>query len=115
MAALLEAAAADPEATLAPFRAEFDALAQLVAERGLEAGLGAVASEEERLAAVRRLEPRHNDMLRRKDEFVEKEMPGRLAEAEATNLHDSAKTGQVVKLAAGLRKKEAVGQLQAGT
>ena len=47
MAALLQAAAADPEATLAPFRAEVAALRQLVGERGLEAGLASVASEEE--------------------------------------------------------------------
>ena len=53
MAALLKAAAADPEATLAPFRAEVAALVRLVDERGLEAGLAAIMSEPEALAAIR--------------------------------------------------------------
>ena len=44
MAALLEAAAADPEATLAPFRAEVAALLQLVGGRGLEAGLACLGA-----------------------------------------------------------------------
>ena len=47
MAALLEAAEADPEATLASFRAEVAALRRLVGERGLEAGLAAIISEPE--------------------------------------------------------------------
>eukprot|EP01045_Picozoa_sp_COSAG04_P031464 COSAG04_NODE_5830_length_1481_cov_1.657742_1_plen_258_part_01 len=63
MAALLEATAADPEATLAPYRAESDAVKQLVADLGLEAGLAVVASEEQRLAAVRAMTPRYDAMV----------------------------------------------------
>ena len=53
MAALLEAAAADPEATLAPFRAEVAALRQLVKSLGLEAGLAsALLPEPEKKLAM---------------------------------------------------------------
>ena len=44
---------ADPEATLAPYRAEVVALQQLVGERGLEAGLAVILSEPESLATIR--------------------------------------------------------------
>ena len=52
-------------------RAAVAALQQLVNARGLEAGLAAATSEEERLAEVRQMEPRYDDMVQRKDEFVE--------------------------------------------
>ena len=45
IAALLAAAAADPEGTLAPFRAEVAALRQLVAELGVEQGLATIEAE----------------------------------------------------------------------
>ena len=64
-------AAADPVETLVPFRAEVAALLRLVAERGLEAGLAAVASGEERLAAVRAMEPRYDEMVQVMQEAVE--------------------------------------------
>ena len=83
MAALLRAVAADPEATLAPFRAEVAALLHLVGERGLKAGLAAVASEEERLAAVRAMEPRYDEMLA---DVTERIRP--LAEANAVDLQN---------------------------
>ena len=94
MAALLEAAAADPgaavadpEATLAPFRAEVAALRRLVGERGLEAGLTAIISEPEVLQQ---------------------------READAVDLHAAAREGRLADLAAGLRKKQIVDQLAAG-
>ena len=53
MAALLEAVAADPEAPLAPYRAEAAALKQLGGERGLEAGLAAVSAVTRQFQAER--------------------------------------------------------------
>eukprot|EP01045_Picozoa_sp_COSAG04_P013817 COSAG04_NODE_1000_length_8841_cov_5.219973_2_plen_373_part_00 len=52
MAALLEAARADPEATLAPFRAEVAALRQLVGNVGLEHGLTAIVDGHDAVALL---------------------------------------------------------------
>ena len=98
--------------TLEPFRAEVAALQQLVNERGLEAGLAAATSEEERLAAVRQMEPRYDDMVQRKDEFVEM-VPELLAAANAADLH-VAKEGRLSDLVTGVQAKAAVGQLRTG-
>ena len=110
MAALLEAAAADPEAARAPFRAEFDALRQLVADLGLEAGLAVVASEDERLAAVRAMEPRYDEMVER---GMERARHALMAQPHA--LHAAAGDGRLADLAAGLTAKDAAEQLGAGT
>ena len=69
---LLQAVVTDPKATLAPCRAEAAALKRLVRERGLEAGLAAALSEEERLAAVRQRQPRYNGMLKKQAEELKK-------------------------------------------
>eukprot|EP01045_Picozoa_sp_COSAG04_P018727 COSAG04_NODE_1754_length_5687_cov_2.326593_11_plen_428_part_01 len=108
MAALLEAVAADPEATLAPFRAEFDALRQLVREQGLEAGLAAVASEEERLAAVRRAMPEYDETVQRVMQVVENSF------RDLVTLHGAAEEGQLEDLAAAMLAKDAEGTLAAG-
>ena len=68
MAALLEAAAADPEATLAPYRVEVAALLRVVGEWGVEAGLSVIQSNPELFAGIRdELEPQIlADMLDKK-------------------------------------------------
>ena len=108
MAALLQAATEAPEATLAPFRAEAAALVRLVSERGLEAGLAALKSAEERLAAVRQLEPGYDEML------AQEHRRQLAAIADLADLHSAVKFADLEGLAAGLLAKHAAGQLEAG-
>ena len=104
IAALLQAAKASPEATLAPFRAEVAALEKLVAQLGdLEKALAVVESDEERLAAVRKIEPEYDAML--------KSVLGRIEEEVVSNLTGSAKHGRTNELAKGLIAKQAMGNL----
>ncbi len=68
MAALLEAAAADPGSILAPYRVEVAALLRVVGEWGVEAGLAVIQSNPELFAGIRdELEPQIlADMLEKK-------------------------------------------------
>ena len=109
MAALLAAIEADPEATLAPLRAQLAALLRLVNERGLEAGLAAVASERERLAAVRQMAPGHLVRMQQVMLAVEKSY------GDFVNLHAAAEDGRLGDLAAGVcAKRKAPSDLPSG-